>query len=685
MSNSSSNEVYFAARESEEKAAALVQKTNSFYQRMETNHYLDKISKMYHYYYGNFDLDTNSNSHEISFGGEQGELVKLPVNHFRNLARNIFNMIIANRPILESRAINSDYKSLSQTYLANGILDYYMREKGLEDIINEAVEMALILGSSFIKMSWNSMKGEVYETDDDGSPLLNGEMEFEILSQLDVVVDGTKERWGNPEWIVTRTYVNRYNLIAQYPQHASNIMKLETKNSAASTRLGHFSNDDTDDVPVYEFFHAKTPAMPDGNYMLYLAEDIVLLDTFLPYRNIPIFRIAPANIMGTPYGYSDMFDVFPIQEAMNSIYSGIMTNQNAFLVQSLFIQKGADITMESIEGMSIMEGNNPPEAIQLTQSPKEAFEFLAKLIQDSETIVGVNSVTRGNPEASLRSGTALALVQSMSIQFQSGFQKAYVKFLENIGTNLIEILKDFADAPKMIAIVGKNKQPLLKQFVGDHIKDVQRVTVEVGNPLSRTIAGRVQMAEQLAQMKLIKNPQQYFMVMETGRLDTMIEGDMSDLLNIKRENELLLEGKHVMADILDQHRMHILEHRVVINDPDLRANPELYASVKAHIQEHIDMLRTVDPDLLMLINEQPLQNSMSPQGMPGTPGGQPIPEPMEPGGPMGNAEVIEEGSLNPMMDPNQLGAQSPADQIIENQPGVDAALLPDPSLDPRAK
>lgn len=678
------NEVYFAARDSKDKAAALVQKTNSFYNRMESNHYLDKIAKMYHYYYGNFDLETGT-SHEVSFTGEQGELVKLPVNHFRNLARNIFNMIIANRPILEARAINSDYKSLSQTYLANGILDYYMREKGLEDIINEGVEMALILGSSFIKMSWNSMKGEVYETEDDGTPLLNGEMEFELLSQLDVVVDGTKERWGNPEWIVTRTYINRYNLVAQYPQHATKIMMLETKNNAANTRLGNFSNDDTDDIPVYEFFHAKTPAMPEGNYMLYLSEDVILLDVALPYRNIPIFRIAPANIMGTPYGYSEMFDVFPIQEAMNSIYSGIMTNQNAFLVQSLFVQKGSDISYDSIDGMSIMQGNTPPEPIQLTQSPKEAFEFLAKLIQDAETIVGVNSVTRGNPEASLRSGTALALVQSMSIQFQSGFQKAYIKFLENIGTNLIEILKDFANAPKMIAIVGKNKTPLLKQFTGDKIKDVQRVTVEVGNPLSRTIAGRVQMAEQLAQMKLIKNPQQYFMVMETGRLDTMIEGDISDLLNIKRENEMLLEGVQVMADILDQHRMHILEHRVVINDPDLRANPELYKAVKAHIQEHIDMLRTVDPDLLQLINEQPLQNSMSPQGMPGTPGGQPIPQPMEPGGPMGNAEIIEEGSLNPMLDPNQMGAQAPADQIIENQPTVDAELLPDPSLDPRAK
>lgn len=676
----SSSEVYFAAREGEEKASALVEKTQSFYNRLESNRYLDKISNMYHYYYGNFNFDEGE-SHEITFTGEQGELVKLPVNHFRNLARNIYNMVIANRPVLEARAANSDYKSLSQTYLANGVLDYYMREKGLEEIINEAVEMALVLGSSFIKMAWNSMKGEVYEVDDDGEPLLNGEMEFDLLSPLDVVVDGTKERWGNPEWIITRSYVNRYNLIAQYPQYASKIIKLETKNSSGSTRLGGFSNDSTDDVPVYEFFHAKTPAMPEGNYFTYLSSDIVLHDGPLPYREIPIFRLAPANIMGTPYGYTDMFDIFPIQEALNSIYSGIMTNQNSFLVQSLFVEKGSDLSIESIEGMTIMEGNKPPTPVQLTQTPEEAFKFLDHLINSAETLVGVNSVTRGNPEASLRSGTALALVQSMSIQFQSGFQKAYVNFLENIGSSLIEILKDFVSAPKMIAIVGKNKAPLLKKFTGDMIKDVQRVKVEVGNPLSRTIAGRVQMAEQMAQMKLIKNPQQYFMVIETGQLDTMMEGDISDLLNIKRENELLLEGQPVMADILDQHRMHIMEHRVVINDPDLRSNPELYAAVKAHVQEHINMLRTVDPDLLQLIGEQPLANPAAPQ----MPQQGPPPGPNEPGGPMGNAKAIEQGGLQETMDPNELGAQAPADQVAGNQPSVPSELLPDPSLEPRAK
>lgn len=686
--NSGNKDKYFAAREPEQTASCLLEKGRTFFDVLQSNLYLKKISDMWQFYYGNFNSD-QGNSHEISFTGEQGELVTLPVNHFRNLARHLLSMITANRPTMEARAVNSDYKSLSQTYLANGILDYYMREKGLEDNLNDAVEMSIVLGSAFLKMEWNATAGEIHDADPEtGEATYEGEIEFSLLSPLDVVVDGTKENWTSHEWVMTRSFINRYNLIAKYPEKAEQIMQMEPKNGMSNYRLSVFSNDDTDDIAVYEFFHKKTEAMPSGRYMLFLDCDIVLLDIPMPYRNIPVYRLCPSSIMGTPYGYTDMFDVFPIQEAINSLYSSILTNNNAFAVQNLYVQRGADLNIASLAGgLNVVEGNAKPEPLQLTSTAPETFNFLKMLIESAETQVGVNSVTRGNPEASLRSGNALALVQSMSLQFMNGFQKNYVKFLERVGTSLLDILKDYATTPKMISLVGKNKKPLLKEFTGDMIGDIKRVIVDVGNPLARTTAGRVQMAEQLAQMKLIKNAQQYFMVIETGSIDTMMEGDMSDLLLIKRENEWLMEGKDVYANPLDQHRMHIMEHRSVINDPELRQDPELLAKVQNHIQEHIDMLRTVDPDLLQMINEAPLQNPNAPQLPPqGGDGGESGPAPaMAPGGPMGNAQSIQQSPNGQILDPSQMGPQAEAATQIPGQPEVDASLLPSPDLEPRAK
>lgn len=617
-----SNSIYFAADEATKTASSLLNKATTFYKDMQYNAYLEKIHKMWRAYTGVYTSNSDSD-HDISFTGEQGELVQLPVNHFRNLAQHIYTMITANRPSMDARPVNTDYKSIAQTYLANGILEYYMREKGLEDCLKSAVEMAVVMGSGFIKMEWNATSGEEYDVDPEtGEFAYEGDLEFSNLSPLDVVVDGTKESWRH-EWVMVRSYQNRHNLAAKYPEYAEKIKSLPTKTDLNRFRLAAWSNDETDDIPVFEFYHKRTEALKEGRYMLFLAEDIVLLDTKLPYRTIPIFRIAPSTILGTSYGYTPMFDVFPIQQAINSLYSAIMTNQNAFMVQNIFVPRGADLNSTSLEGgLNVIEGNAKPEALNLTETPAEVFKFLEMLIQSAETISGVNSVARGNPEASLRSGNALALIQSMAIQFISGFQQSYVKLIEDSGTALINILKDFATTPKIVALVGKNNRPFLKEFTGEDINAISRVYVDVGNPLARTIAGRVQMAEQMLQMKLFKNPQQYFQVIETGKLETMFEGDMAQLMLIKRENERMIDGVKVLALPLDQHRMHIIEHQAISADPDLRENVELMKILNDHIQEHIDMLRAADPDLLMLIGEQPLQpmgppqEGQAPQGQP---------------------------------------------------------------------
>lgn len=617
MSNTSQSKVYFAADTAENLANSCMSKSQSFFNVMRGNRYLDKLVRMWMAYHGEYGDSYAGSSHEVDFTGEQGELARLPVNHFRNIAQHMLVMITSNRPTMEARAINTDYKSLAQTYLANGILDYYMREKKLEDCIKKATEMAIILGAGYVRLEWNATAGDLYDFDPEtGEKNYEGEIEFSTLSPFDVVFDGTKESWDH-EWLICRTYQNRHNLKAKYPELADRIDAIPNQSENMAYRLAFFSNDDSDDIPVYEFFHKKTEAVPEGRYTLFLDSDLVLLDLPLPYRDIPIYRVTAGEFMGTPYGYSPMFDVFPIQEGINSLYSTIMTNQSAFGVQNLFVPRGADLDINSLEGaMNIIEGNARPEPLNLTNTPAEVFQFLNMLIQSAETISGVNSVARGNPEASLKSGTALALVQSMAIQFISGLQQNYVKLIEDVGTSLINILKDYANTPKAIALVGKNNRTLLKEFTGENIGSISRVIVSVGNPLARTTAGRVQMAEQMLQMGLIKNPQEYFQVINTGSIETMYESDMNEMLLIRSENEMLMEGKPVDADILDDHRAHILEHRSVMADPELRRDRVLSQNVQAHIQQHIDMLRTVDVDLLMLTGQQPLQSPGTPQEAP---------------------------------------------------------------------
>jgi carbon monoxide dehydrogenase subunit G len=657
---------YFAMQDANHCASELLTKSTSFYKILQNNFYLEKVRRMWKAYHGAYGSSGEGFDHEIKFTGEQGELTQIHINHFRNLAQHIIVMISANRPTMEARAVNSDYKSLAQTYLANGILDYYMREKRLEDFLKRAVEYAVVMGAGYVKMEWNSTAGEVYDVDPDtGEFNYEGDIEFSNLSPFDVVVDGTKETWDN-EWILVRTFKNKYNLMAKYPELADRIEAIPSKSDVSKYRVGLFSNDDTDDIPVYEFFHKRTDAIPEGRYMLFLSDDCVLLDTKMPYRIIPVFRLAAAEILGTPYAYSPMFDVFPIQEAIDATHSAILSNQTNFAVQNLWVGDGSGVVTSNVAGgMNVIESAQKPEALQLCATPEEVFKYLEVLKQEAETISGVNSVARGNPEASLKSGTALALVQSMSLQFMSGLQQNYVKLIEDTGTALIQFLKDFAMTPKVVAIVGKNNKTLLKQFTGEDLSSINRVIVDMGNALARSTAGRVQMAEQMMQMGIIKDPTQYFQVINTGRLDVVFEGDISQQFLIRQENEMMAEGKAPIVSPFDIHALHVAEHRALIDDAEIRMNPALAKVVMDHIQGHIDALTNTDPRILQLTNQQPLPPPG--QSMSQNNGGAP-----QQGGSGGPSDVMNQ--------PESQVTSEAGEQRLPPQPQVDGNLLPNPQL-----
>lgn len=670
---------YFAAKEPQKTAQILLNRANNWFNNLESNGYLEKIRQCWAAYHGAY-YSSIQDAHNITFGGEQGELTQIAVNHLRNIARNMLVMITATRPALQARATNSDYKSLVQTKLANGLLDYYMREKRLETYLKTACEYAIVLGSGYIKMEWNATSGNIYdytdeEMDEDGEvirgqqPVYEGDVEFANLSPFDVVFDDNVSNPNENIWVLCRTFKNRFDIIAKYPEFETKILGLPTKTELNSINISQNTYGDTDLIPIYEFYHKRTESMPEGRYMMFLDDSISLVDGPMPYRHLPVFRMSASDILGTPYGYSPLFDLLPVQDAVNSLYSSILTNQSTFAVQNIFVPRGADVTFESITGgLNIVEANAKPEPLQLTSTPPEVFNFLQMLIKDMEVISGVNSVARGNPESSLKSGNALALVQSMALQFMSGLQQSYVQLIEDVGTGMITMLRDFASVPRVAMIAGKNNRTYMKEFSGDDLSNVNRVIVDIGNPLSKTTAGKVEMAQQMLQMGVIKRPDEYFMVMETGRLDDMTDDVLREDLSIKSENEKLVEGAPVIAVYTDNHMAHILEHKNILSDPELRFDTELVQRVYNHINEHLHLLRTVDPALLSLMGQQPL----GPQQ-----GSAPAPQenPNVPDASLQGADILQNTQAN-TVDAQQLSPQNAQPQPAS----VDASLLSNPEL-----
>src|SRR5690606_12620410 len=262
--------------------------------------------------------------------------------------------------------------------------------------------------------------------------------------------------------------------------------------------------------------------------------------------------------------YTDAFDLMPLQEALNVTVSTVFTNQEAFGVQNVLIPEGSNLTATQLVKNLVALKYNPaagePKALQLTATPAEIFKAIEMYDGFMETLSGINSVARGNPESSLKSGVSLALVQSMAVQFASSFQQSWAELAEDVGSFIITLLKDFANTKRIVALAGKHNSGVVTEFMGSDLDQIERVTCNLGNPMSRTTAGKLDIANTLLQNGMIQNPQQYITTLETGNLEPMLEGPSAALDLIRRENEQMMEGNRPLVLRTDNHQMHIDEH-----------------------------------------------------------------------------------------------------------------------------
>ena len=381
-------------------------------------------------------------------------------------------------------------------------------------------------------------------------------------------------------------------------------------------------------------FHKKTAACPQGRIVEYIDSKVYILDTPLPYEGIPLYPMLPDITPFGNFGSTIMTSLIKLQYAYDKALSIILTNQQAFAIQNIVVDDATQTKPEQvIEGLNFIRTNlskGIPQALQLSKTPEEVFQFLTLMETQMEKLSGLPSILRGTPPTGVESGTAMAFLQAQALVFNSPIQPAYISFLERSATGLFNILKSFATTKRMLSIAGTSKAQYVNEFSGKDLENITRVIVQAGNPATATEAGKLQTAQDLMAKGMV-NVKEYFTVLTTGQLDTMTEGPEAENMFIAEENELLRQGKQCVASPTDNHQLHIQQHNTIMFDTDLRMNPQnpVLTNTISHMMQHAGfiipgVMGPTDPRFLAVLG---IQVSMPPAPPPGSPQ-QPTPHPV---------------------------------------------------------
>jgi hypothetical protein len=649
--------------EAEKLASSLMEYHNRYIHTGNNPIFQTWYRNSYAYYSAILEPDTWETA--LSFVGEQGELVKMSVPQARSLIRQLVTLITKQRLSFNAIAEVKDRDVIENMRIANALMAENVKNQGLDQKGDQHCETAFVLGTSFLKATWRTDWGVPRVSNDQGGIVYSGDVEVSVIHPIDMIYDYSVQDWSNLDWCEVRTKRNRWSLLQQFPHLEQQIKALPSCYKEGEAMTSWSSPDHDDMVFVFEMYHKPTPAMPSGRMLFYSDDKTIYVDDDNKYLTIPVERMMPEAVMGFGFGYPVLSSLLPAQEMYDHEYSAIATNHSSLGVQNVTVARGADINVIELSGMNFLSytpqnvpGGGKPEALQLVQTSQEIFKFPDMLLNNMQQIANLNSAVRGEL-GSNASGVAIATLTTNALEFLNSASKAYVACWEKTMEHVLNAYKRFASVERIVTITGRNSQNYAKSFIGSDLDPIKGVSIQLQNPMMMTMSGRLDIADKLAQGGYIKDMQQYISVLDGAPLNQLVESELSENDLIATENENLQQGKPVQALAIDNHGLHIMRHKCLLNDPNIRLKGQRVEAILNHIMEHVQLAKTTDPMLQAMA-----QTGQMPQGAAGQP---PAPQGPPPEGEptMPPPEGQPEGSSAQELGLPTAESAQPANDLLE--------------------
>lgn len=678
---------YFASLPpySAELARELMAKVDRFYTMLPQSRAYQRARRVRQLYYG---LPGEASPFDVSVvgaTGEAGELSQVHINRLHHLGQRIITMTVGDDFGWQPEAANGDSASQEEAIVANSVLEFEKRDKRLRRYMRTLAEMALLDSEAWGLVRWDAQAGEKYDVDPlTQAPVREGKLRVTAHPFFRVVINTSRHDAAH-SWVIVTEFVNRYDLAARYPTHAERILRLGADHRLILDwrRVARgYEDDDTEEVPVYNLYHRPSPAVPLGREVVFVDSQTVLYDGPSVWgEGLPCFRLAPGDMLDTPFGSTPMVDITSPQQVLNMLVSSAVTNNANGAVVNVVAPRAANLNVTQLEGGQQYweyDGDAKPEPLTLTNTAPETFKLAEMMGEFMNELMGMNSVSlgAGSPELS---GAAMALLDSKTQQYAEGFIAAVNEAKEDLGTAILDRYRRFAKTPRRLElIVGNGRKRLLEDFVGQKLGSVSRVTVKVRSALTDTVAGRMDLAEKLIAMGALKptDAPKLISILRTGQWDTILEGQEREELLIAEENEQLRLGVTPPVDVTDPHLQHLLGHRPVGASTEFRMDEggqptAAMMAYTAHQQMHIDALRMTDPGLLQVLGQPVIPPPMVPPPPVG-PDGAPLP-PDAGAAPESSGEPAAPGE---MLDPNAGPDLPNMPQMPDLPEGAPAPAMP---------
>ncbi|MBP3321670.1 MAG: hypothetical protein J6M12_04900 [Clostridia bacterium] len=548
---------------------------------------------------------------------------------YEYMSREVFNRIA---PIMETRLSHlkrvnyrvsvlpksSEYEDRLKAELADSLIT--QRRNGAEytSAFERILGLTELTGSAFIMSWWDAMKdfGRVGERERSQGQLPQmGDVAFTVLTPYEILPEDlyAEEVEEQPSLIVeqVKSVEELYDLYGVMLEGQS----VDGCGYAALSGAGGLGYESgtlalcnvskENALLLRTYMERPTAAYPEGR-MIITAGGRLLHYGALPYDRYPICAVKSRRISGQFFGRSVIENLIPLQRSYNGIKNRINDYINRSTCGQLLIEEGSvdadDLTQSGLcPGAPIVysRGATLPSLLETPALSDLACTQCEKLEKDMEYAAGVSGMLAGGSlPSAVSSAVAIEILQDLDTTRLSLYADNVRKGILTLCDIWLSIYKRYITVKRTLCMVGAHKRSAAISFLGEDL-EYSELYFESENEL--------QVREEEQRQKYLEVLKLGLFSDEKGALSSLTKakavrrllgkGESIDyaeseiqLDNARNENAELEQGREVVLSSLDDHALHLAEHRLFALQDRFRkkeaAEGEGMKALLAHIEAH---------------------------------------------------------------------------------------------------
>ena len=518
---------------------------------------------------------------------------KFVVNHLYDLTETKVSQMTRLKPAVEVLPTNGEYEDRGAAKVVGYLIRHLWDLNNVDYIMQQMHRAAKIFGESYLFVLWNKDKGDLapqwtqtrdmldeiekltgekknkIETDGEivferDNPMKTGDIDYQLEVPWRVLLQ-PKSKIEDVEYCIRIAIEPTEDLKKEYGSKAKEI--------EAEDDLRVFDPEDLEDKfieqhsIVYHFYHKYTKNQDFGKYIKFTKEAI-LEETSLPFThgNLPFIRLTDLDVPTQLHGVSRYETVLPLQRMYDNISTLIAKNIYLTAHAKWMMPRGAAKIEQLGNDNTIVQYQGPvaPTLAQVASNPPEVYQFREQIKQDMQTVYGSHGISRGEVPKGITAASALQFLNELENERSSTDISKHGFLVKDLAKMTIAVCGDYYDINdgRMIRIVGKNNQFLIRHFDSANLNKNYDIRFDNSTGLPETKAAKIQrVMDTLQRNPTLFSPERWEQLLDLGDSESRVNLATEAVRSADSENEDIMSERVVaLPEEWEEHIAHWRSH-----------------------------------------------------------------------------------------------------------------------------